>query len=112
MTKSSTRSQACLLALTAVFALSAATPTFAAERWQHKGGWGGGHARHDWGGRGGGGGGGGGIGVGGVLLGLGVGAALGAAIAAPGPVYAAPPPVYYAPPPVQYGPPPAVYYGY
>jgi hypothetical protein len=47
--------------------------------------------------------------VGGTLLGLGVGALLGGALAAPPPVvYSAPPPAYYPPPP----PPPPVYYGY
>ena len=51
--------------------------------------------------------GGGGIGVGGLLLGLGVGALVGGAIAQN---YAPPPPVYYAPPPpVYYAPPPAYY---
>ncbi len=54
--------------------------------------------------------------VGGALLGLGVGAAIGALVAPP-PVYYAPPPVYYArpagpPPGYYYAPPPAVYYGY
>jgi hypothetical protein len=48
--------------------------------------------------------------VAGALLGLGLGAVIGGALAAP-PVYA-PPPVYYAPPPTYYAPPPAVYYGY
>ncbi len=43
--------------------------------------------------------------LGGALLGLGVGAAIGAATAPP-PVYYAPPPAYAAPPP------PPVYYGY
>lgn len=44
--------------------------------------------------------------VGGVLLGLGIGALLGGALAPPPPVvYAPPPPNYYAPPP-------PVYYGY
>lgn len=47
--------------------------------------------------------------VGGALLGLGVGALLGGALAAPPPVvYSAPPQAYYPPPP----PPPPVYYGY
>jgi len=46
--------------------------------------------------------------VGGALLGLGVGAVVGGALA---PRYYAPPPVYYAPPPpVYYAPPPPVYY--
>jgi hypothetical protein len=45
----------------------------------------------------------------GALLGLGVGAVVGGAIARPH--YYAPPPVYYAPPPpVYYAPPPPVYY--
>ena|SRR5579862_7679953 len=96
----STLSAASLVALTAAFLVPAAIPSFAADRWQHQGGWGGGHERHDWGY-----GGGGGPGIGGALLGLGVGVALGAAIAAP-------PPVYYAPAPGYYAPPPAVYYGY
>lgn len=48
--------------------------------------------------------------VAGALLGLGIGAVIGGAVAQP-PVYA-PPPVYYAPPPTYYAPPPAVYYGY
>jgi hypothetical protein len=44
----------------------------------------------------------------GALLGLGVGAVVGGALA---PHYYAPPPVYYAPPPpVYYAPPPPVYY--
>ncbi len=47
--------------------------------------------------------------IGGALLGLGIGAVIGSAIAQP-PVYA-PPPVYYAPPPTYYAPPPPVYYG-
>jgi hypothetical protein len=97
MTRSAKMRAAGLLALAAAFAVPAATPAFADGRWVHHGGWGGGHVRHDWGRRGGGGG--GGIGVGGVLLGLGVGAAVGAAIASQ-----PPPPAYYAPPP-------AVYYG-
>jgi len=77
--------------LAAALAVSAAAPAFADGRWEHRGGWGGGHERHDWGG------GRGGPGIGGALLGLGVGVAIGSAIAAP--------PAYYAPPP-------AVYYGY
>jgi hypothetical protein len=53
--------------------------------------------------------GGGGNFVGGALLGLGVGAVLGGALAPH--YYAPPPPVYYAPPPpVYYAPPPPVYY--
>jgi hypothetical protein len=55
--------------------------------------------------------------VGGALLGLGVGAVVGGALApryyAPAPpvYYAPPPPVYYAPPPpAYYAPPPPVYY--
>ncbi len=49
--------------------------------------------------------------IGGALLGLGVGAAIGA-LAAPPPVYYAPPPrAYVAPPPGYFAPPP-VYYGY
>jgi hypothetical protein len=51
--------------------------------------------------------------VGGALLGLGIGALIGGAIASAPPAYAAPPPVYYAPPPVYGGPPPPpAYYGY
>jgi hypothetical protein len=61
--------------------------------------------------------------IGGALLGLGVGALVGGAIAPARPpayyvpppaYYAPPPPVYYAPPPRAYyaPPPPAVYYGY
>jgi len=49
--------------------------------------------------------------IGGALLGLGVGAVLGGALAAGPPVYT-PPPVYYAPPAPAYAPPPPVYYGY
>jgi hypothetical protein len=72
---------------------------------------------HDWGGRsdrGGGrdyhrGGGGGGAAIGGALLGLGIGAVIGGAIASSQPAYRAPPPVYYAPQPPA---PPPVYYGY
>jgi hypothetical protein len=53
-------------------------------------------------------GGGGGNFVGGALLGLGLGAVVGGALAQP---RYAPPPVYYAPPPpVYYAPPPPVYY--
>jgi hypothetical protein len=96
----STLRAASLTALTAALIVPAALPAFAAERWVHQGGWGGGQVRHDWGH-----GGGGGIGVGGALLGLGVGVAVGAAIAAP-------PPVYYAPGPAYYAPPPVIYYGY
>ncbi|MFI4980140.1 MAG: hypothetical protein ACHQIO_07315 [Nevskiales bacterium] len=88
----------CMLGLAAALTVPAVVSASAEERWEHHGGWGGGHDR-DRGGWGDG----GGIGVGGVLLGLGVGAALGAAIARP--------PVYYAPPPVYYAPPPVVYYG-
>ncbi len=57
---------------------------------------------------------GGGIGVaGGALLGLGVGAVIGGAIAsAAPPAYYPPPPVYYPPPTPAYYPPPPVYYGY
>lgn len=109
MTVASRLRGAGVLALAMAFAVPAATPAFAAGPWQHRGGWHGGHVRHDWGRRGGGGG--GGIGVGGVLLGLGVGAAVGAAIASAPPAYA-PPPVVYAAPPPAYAPPPAVYYGY
>jgi uncharacterized membrane protein len=97
----SLRRNALLFGATATLLASVVSPAFAAERWTHHHGGGGGHERHDWGGRGGGYGGGGygggGYGFGGALLGLGVGAALGAAIVAP--------PAYYAPPPV-------VYYGY
>ncbi len=51
--------------------------------------------------------------VGGALLGLGVGALIGGAIASSQPAYQPPPPVYYAPPPPgYYAPPPPVYYGY
>jgi hypothetical protein len=82
-----------LLGLTAAMIAPVATASFAAERWQHHGGWGGGHERRDWGHGGGGGGG----GFAGPMVGFGIGAALGAMIVAP--------PVYYAPPPV-------VYYGY
>ncbi|WP_209443392.1 hypothetical protein [Falsiroseomonas frigidaquae] len=42
--------------------------------------------------------------LGGALLGLGVGAALGAALAPPAVVYAPPPVVYYPPPPVYWAP--------
>ena len=73
MTRSSWR-KAGLLALAVAFAAPAASPAFAADRWAHHGGWGGGH---DWHG-GGWGGGCGGCGVGGALIGLGVGAAVGA----------------------------------
>jgi hypothetical protein len=47
--------------------------------------------------------------IGGVLLGLGLGALAGSALAQPG--YAPPPPVYYAPPPpgAYYAPPPVAY---
>jgi hypothetical protein len=57
--------------------------------------------------------GGNGAAIGGALLGLGIGALIGGAIASGPPAYAAPPPVYYAPPP-SYGspPPPPAYYGY
>ena len=49
--------------------------------------------------------------VGGALLGLGVGALVGGAVARP--YYRPPPPVYYAPPPpVVYAPPPGAYYPY
>jgi hypothetical protein len=44
--------------------------------------------------------------VGGALLGLGIGAVIGSALAPPPVVYAPPPQQYYAPPP------PPVYYGY
>jgi hypothetical protein len=51
--------------------------------------------------------------VGGALLGLGVGALIGGALASSQPAYRAPPPVYYAPPPPgYYAPPPPVYSGY
>jgi hypothetical protein len=51
---------------------------------------------------------GGGGAVAGALLGLGVGALIGGALAQS---YAPPPPVYYAPPPpVAYAPPPVTYY--
>lgn len=54
---------------------------------------------------------GGGIGVGGVLLGLGIGALIGGAIASSQQPQYAPPPQYYAPPPpVYYAPPPPAYY--
>ncbi len=90
MTRISRLKAACIVGLAAALAVPAAGPAFADRRWEHHGGWGGGHERHDWHG------GGGGIGVGGALLGLGVGAAIGAAIAAPPRAYyAAPPPVYY-----------------
>ena len=103
MSRSSALRVAGLLGLAVVFSAPAITPAFA-QHWDHRGGWGGGHVRHDWGrGRG-------GVGLGGVLLGLGVGAAVGAALAAPPPVYYAPPPAYAAPP-AYYAPPP-VYYGY
>ncbi|HVC18104.1 MAG TPA: hypothetical protein VNE18_12470 [Rhodanobacter sp.] len=102
----STLRAASLVALTAALIVPATTQAFAADRWQHHGGWAGGHERHDWG-RGGG----GGAGLGGALLGLGVGVAVGAAIAAPR-AYYPPPPVYYAPAPTYYAAPPAVYYGY
>jgi hypothetical protein len=48
--------------------------------------------------------------LGGALLGLGVGALVGSALAQPN--YAPPPPVYYAPQPpgAYYGPPPGAYY--
>jgi hypothetical protein len=86
-----------MLGLAAAVAVPVMSPASAADRWQHHGGWNGGHdwhrGGHDWHG-----GGGGGIGAGGVLLGLGLGAALGAGIAA------SQAPAYYAPPP-------AVYYG-
>jgi hypothetical protein len=50
--------------------------------------------------------------IGGVLLGLGLGAVVGGALAQPG--YAPPPPVYYAPPPpgAYYAPPPIAYSPY
>ncbi|HTN11655.1 MAG TPA: hypothetical protein VL154_11880, partial [Acetobacteraceae bacterium] len=51
--------------------------------------------------------------IGGALLGLGLGAVIGGALAPPPAYYAPPPPVYYAPPPpAYYAPPPTVYYGY
>jgi hypothetical protein len=50
--------------------------------------------------------------VGGAILGLGVGALIGGALASSQPAYRAPPPVYYAPPPGYYAPPPPVYSGY
>ncbi len=87
------------LLLGGVLAAASLTPAFAEPRWEHHGDWHGGHERHDWGRRDRWHGGGGGIGAGGVLLGLGIGAVAGAALAAP--YYAAPPP-----------PPPPVYYGY
>jgi hypothetical protein len=110
MPRSSARRRVCHVALTIALALSMTAPAFADQRWQHKGGWNGGRQYEDWGHYGGGGG--DGIGIGGALLGFGVGAAFGAALAAPPAVYyRPPPPVYYGPPPVYYGPPPVVYYG-
>ena len=51
--------------------------------------------------------------VGGALLGLGVGAFIGGAIAASQAPYAPPPAVYYAPQqPAYAAPPPGAYYGY
>lgn len=100
----------------ALATLAAAAPAHADERWQHRGGWGGGHdwhRDHDWRdrdrhdrGRG------GGIGaLGGALLGLGVGAAVGAMIAGQQRGYAPPPPAYTPAPPTYYAPPPPAYYG-
>ena len=83
------------LALAAALTLPAVTPAAAYERWVHHGGWHGGHEWHGGGWRGGGPCCGGGWGPGGVLLGLGVGAALGAALVAPPAYYAPPPAVYY-----------------
>src|SRR5579859_5230069 len=94
MIRSSTLRMAAVLALAGAVAAPAVTPAFAYERWEHHGGWGGGHERHDWD-RG------PGVGLGGALLGLGVGAAVGAAIAGSAP------PAYYAAPPAYYAPPPA-----
>ncbi|MDO9498604.1 hypothetical protein [Falsiroseomonas sp.] len=48
--------------------------------------------------------------LGGALLGLGIGAALGAALAPPAVIYAPPPVVYYPPPPVVYYQPPPAYW--
>jgi hypothetical protein len=88
------------IALAAALALPLAATPAAAQRWDrgrdhHRGGWHG----DGWGG--------GGAVVGGALLGLGIGAAVGSALAPPPPVYYAPPPTYSAPPPVYYYPPPA-----
>ncbi len=113
-------SRTAALHLVGALALAAATvapasTSHAWDRWHHDGGWGGGRA---WQGNGGC----GGCGVAGALLGLGVGAVLGAALAngegppppayysGPPPAYA-PPPGVYPPPPMAAYPPPAVYYG-
>ncbi len=105
------------LALAAALALPAAPAV--AQRWD-RGGWQGDRGRNDgWRGDRGWRGGGRGPGyyrggnnvaplVGGALLGLGLGAVLGGALA-PAPGYAGPPPGYAAPPP-HYAPPPPAYY--
>ena len=96
------------LALAAIVALPPAAPAFAQRDRHYDHDWHGGpdHGRdHDHGG--------GGAAVGGALLGLGVGALIGGAIASSQPAYRAPPPAYYGPPPQPYSaPPPPVYYGY
>lgn len=95
----------------AVIAVSPVDSSYAWDRWHHEGGWRGGR---EWGDRGDC----GGCGIAGALLGLGVGAAVGAAMAGDGPPPYAPPPAGYYPPPGVYYPPPqavypppAVYYG-
>ena len=95
----------CLLGLAAATFAAATVPAMADQPWRRQGGWNGGHERHDWN-RGGGGGwnNGGGMGGGGLILGLGLGAMLGATLA--------PQPQYYGRPPVYYAPPPVIYYGY
>jgi hypothetical protein len=95
------------LALAATLAVPLAMPAWAQHRDDRhghvdRGGW------HDHGGDHGG----GGALVGGALVGLGLGALVGGAIAASQPAYPPPPAVYYAPQPAYVAPPPGAYYGY
>lgn len=115
MFKSSFAGKCALLALAAALTVPTIVPASAqpydrrredARRFEHERhdehrDWGHRDDHGDWGHRGGG----GGAVIGGALLGLGLGAVVGSAIAAP-------PPVYYAPQPRPYAPPPPVYYGY